>query len=199
MSDKSRDAEPEREDLVAGQPDAAEPTEAELVEDDSLSIDDIEDPEALAAAEEAVIKDDEAAASDPATDGELVDATDADAASDDEAIAELEENFTPEEQAAAAAAPIVRKTAKAPVRKKDAPTRKRSEATSEHEDPYKAKNPVQFVKQSVDELKKVVWPTWAQTLAMFGAVLTFVLIMIAIVGVLDFAFGWGLLKLFGSN
>ena len=199
MSDKSRDAEPEREDLVAGEPDAAEPTEAELVEDDSLSIDDIDDPEALAAAEEAVIKDEEAAASDPATDGELVDATDADAASDDEAIAELEENFTPEEQAAAAAAPIVRKTAKAPVRKKDAPTRKRSEATSEHEDPYKAKNPVQFVKQSVDELKKVVWPTWAQTLAMFGAVLTFVLIMIAIVGVLDFAFGWGLLKLFGSN
>lgn len=199
MSDKSRDAEPEREDLVAGEPDAAEPTEAELVEDDSLSIDDIDDPEALAAAEEAVIEDDEAAASDPATDGELVDATDADAASDDEAIAELEENFTPEEQAAAAAAPIVRKTAKAPVRKKDAPTRKRSEATAEHEDPYKAKNPVQFVKQSVDELKKVVWPTWAQTLAMFGAVLTFVLIMIAIVGVLDFAFGWGLLKLFGSN
>ena len=199
MSDKSRDAEPEREDLVAGEPDAAEPTEAELVEDDSLSIDDIDDPEALAAAEEAVIEDEEAAASDPATDGELVDATDADAASDDEAIAELEENFTPEEQAAAAAAPIVRKTAKAPVRKKDAPTRKRSEATSEHEDPYKAKNPVQFVKQSVDELKKVVWPTWAQTLAMFGAVLTFVLIMIAIVGVLDFAFGWGLLKLFGSN
>ncbi len=119
MSDKSRDAEPEREDLVAGEPDAAEPTEAELVEDDSLSIDDIEDPEALAAAEEAVIEDDEDASSRHRRG--LADATDADAASDDEAIAELEENFTPEELAAAAAAPIVRKTAKAPVRKKDTP------------------------------------------------------------------------------
>jgi len=33
---------------------------------------------------------------------------------------------------------------------------------------------------------------------MFGAVLVFVLIMIAIVGVLDLAFGWSLLKVFGS-
>ena len=197
MSDKSRDAEPEREDLVAGEPDAAEPTEAELVEDDSLSIDDIEDPEALAAAEEAVIEDEEAAASDPATDGELVDATDADAASDDEAIAELEENFTPEEQAAAAAAPIVRKTAKAPVRKKDAPTRKRSEATAEHEDPYKAKNPAQFVKQSAGELKKVVWPTLSQWQQYFVVVLVFVLLVIAYVSALDLLFGWGLLKIFG--
>jgi len=34
---------------------------------------------------------------------------------------------------------------------------------------------------------------------MFGAVLVFVLIMIFIVGVLDLAFGWLLLQIFGSN
>jgi preprotein translocase subunit SecE len=33
---------------------------------------------------------------------------------------------------------------------------------------------------------------------MYSAVLVFVLIMIAIVGLLDLAFGWGLLKIFGS-
>ena len=92
---------------------------------------------------------------------------------------------------------IVRKTAKAPVRKKDRPTPKREDAKDD-EDPYKAKNPAHFARQSADELKRVVWPTWPQTLTMFGAVLVFVLIMIAIVGVLDLAFGWSLLKVFGS-
>ena len=44
----------------------------------------------------------------------------------------------------------------------------------------------------------VVWPTWPETVKMYSAVLVFVLIMIAIVGLLDLAFGWGLLKIFGS-
>ena len=48
------------------------------------------------------------------------------------------------------------------------------------------------------EMKKVVWPTWPETVKMYSAVLVFVLIMIAIVSLLDYAFGWGLLKLFGS-
>ncbi|MCB0887112.1 MAG: preprotein translocase subunit SecE [Propionibacteriaceae bacterium] len=93
---------------------------------------------------------------------------------------------------------MARTTAKAPVRKKDHATRKRSEAEKAHEDPYKAKNPAEFVRQSAGELKKVVWPTWPETVKMYSAVLVFVLIMIAIVGLLDLAFGWGLLKIFGS-
>lgn len=115
-----------------------------------------------------------------------------------------EELDTPEELAdgegeqAEAAPAIVRRTAKAPVRKKDRATRKRDEAAKDHEDPYKANNPAQFVRQSAGELKQVVWPTWPQTLTMFSAVLVFVLIMIGIVGVLDLAFGWSLLKIFGS-
>ncbi|MBB1508699.1 preprotein translocase subunit SecE [Tessaracoccus sp. MC1756] len=92
----------------------------------------------------------------------------------------------------------VRRTVKVPVRKKDTVTRKRSEALAEHDDPYRASNPVEFAKQSGSELKKVVWPTWPQTISMFSAVLVFVLIMIAIVGSLDLFFGWSLLQLFGS-
>ncbi|MBK7821844.1 MAG: preprotein translocase subunit SecE [Tessaracoccus sp.] len=114
----------------------------------------------------------------------------------DETIAELEQEFSEEELAAAPA--IARTTAKAPVRKKDHATRKRSEAEKAHEDPYKAKNPAEFVRQSAGELKKVVWPTWPETVKMYSAVLVFVLIMIAIVSLMDYAFGWGLLKIFGS-
>jgi preprotein translocase subunit SecE len=113
----------------------------------------------------------------------------------DETIAELEEDFSEEPVAVPT---IARTTAKAPVRKKDHATRKRSEAEKAHEDPYKAKNPAEFVRQSAGELKKVVWPTWPETVKMYSAVLVFVLIMIAIVGLLDLAFGWGLLKIFGS-
>ncbi len=114
----------------------------------------------------------------------------------DETIAELEEDFSSAELAAVPA--IARTTAKAPVRKKDHATRKRSEAEKAHEDPYKAKNPAEFVRQSAGELKRVVWPTWPETVKMYSAVLVFVLIMIAIVSLLDFAFGWGLLKILGS-
>ena len=110
----------------------------------------------------------------------------------------MEKGFTPEEQETAASLAPVRRTAKAPVRKKDTKTRRRSEALAEDEDPYKADNPVEFAKQSASELKKVVWPTWPQTLTMFSAVLVFVLIMIAFVGLLDFVFGWSMLQLFGS-
>lgn len=187
MSDKSRDAEPGREDLVTGASDAAEESE-----NDTLSIFDIDDPEALEEAEEAVEHDPDAIEVVPPSD-------DVDPEADDETIAELEENFTPEERAAAAAVPIARKTAKAPVRKKDTATRKRSASTVEHDDPYKAHNPAEFVAQSAAELKRVVWPTWPQTVSMFSAVLIFVLIMILIVGALDFAFTWGLLKMLGSK
>lgn len=121
---------------------------------------------------------------------------DAMAADEDEIIAGLEHEFDDEDLAAAPV--IARKTAKAPVRK-SAPTRKRNAALAEGEDPYAAHNPAEFVRQSAGELKKVVWPTWPQLVTMFGAVLVFVLIMIFFVGVLDMAFGWSLLQIFGSN
>ncbi len=122
----------------------------------------------------------------------------ADPVADDEVIADLEDQFDDSEQAKPAAKPVARKTAKAPV-KKTAPTRKRSEATHEERDPYSAKNPAQFARQSVGELKKVVWPTWPELTKLFAVVLVFVLFMIAYVGLLDLGFGWALLRLFGGT
>lgn len=134
--------------------------------------------------------------------------------SDDEKIAELEETLaedssdedtdsapTGDEDAGGPKdkAVIKRKTAKAPV-KKQAPTKKRDDhKRDEDDDPYRAKNPAHFVKQSASELKKVVWPTWPQLVAMFTAVLIFVLIMILIVGLLDFGLGSLLLWLLGGR
>lgn len=76
--------------------------------------------------------------------------------------------------------------------KKEAPTPKqRREADEEPRT-----TPPEFVKQSVGELRKVVWPTAEQVRGYFVVVLVFVLFIIAFVSVLDLVFGWTLLKVF---
>ena len=127
----------------------------------------------------------------------------ADPVADDEVISDLEEQFDEETEAGDEKAEdkpkvVTRRTSKAPV-KKTAPTKKRSESVHEEHDPYRAKNPAQFARQSVGELKKVVWPTWNELTTLFAVVLVFVLFMVLYVGVLDAAFGWALLKLFGGT
>lgn len=57
--------------------------------------------------------------------------------------------------------------------------------------------PVQFVNESVGELRKVVWPTANQVQQYFIVVLVFVLFIIAFVSLLDLGLGWALLKVFG--
>lgn len=57
--------------------------------------------------------------------------------------------------------------------------------------------PVQFVNESVGELRKVVWPTGEQVRGYFAVVLVFVLFIIAFVGLLDLGYGWVILKVFG--
>ncbi len=78
----------------------------------------------------------------------------------------------------------VRKDKKTPARKDTAPSRTRT-------------TPVQFVRESVAELRKVVWPTGTQVQQYFVVVLIFVLFIIAFVGLLDLGLGWLLLKLLG--
>ena len=56
--------------------------------------------------------------------------------------------------------------------------------------------PIGFVKGSVSELQKVVYPTWPQLANYFVVVLIFVLMIIAIVAGLDYGFGWLMLKAF---
>lgn len=82
--------------------------------------------------------------------------------------------------------------AKARTEKKGRATAKRDDSAPTH----KRTGPVTFVKESVGELRKVVYPTGPQLLNYFVVVLIFVLFIIAIVSVLDLAFGWAILKIF---
>ena len=54
-----------------------------------------------------------------------------------------------------------------------------------------------FYRQVIAELRKVVWPTREQLLTYTAVVLVFVAVIIAIVSVLDLAFGWLVFRIFG--
>jgi preprotein translocase subunit SecE len=56
--------------------------------------------------------------------------------------------------------------------------------------------PIQFVRESIGELRKVVYPTGHQVLQYFVVVLIFVLAIIAYVSLLDLVFGTALFRLF---
>lgn len=58
--------------------------------------------------------------------------------------------------------------------------------------------PITLIKESVAELRKVVYPTGPQLLNYFIVVLVFVLIIIGIVSLLDLGFGWVVFQIFGS-
>ena len=56
-----------------------------------------------------------------------------------------------------------------------------------------------FLRQVVAELKKVVTPTWRELVTYTGVVLGFVVVMMAIVYVLDIAFGALVVFVFGGS
>jgi preprotein translocase subunit SecE len=60
-------------------------------------------------------------------------------------------------------------------------------------------SPVTFYRQVVAELRKVVWPSQQQLVTYFIVVMVFVLVMIAIVSVLDLAFGKAVFAVFGGG
>jgi len=57
--------------------------------------------------------------------------------------------------------------------------------------------PALFFRQVIAELRKVIWPTRDQLVTYFMVVLVFVIFMIAIVSVLDFAFNKAAFRIFG--
>lgn len=115
--------------------------------------------------------------------------------SDDAVIADLESDLPTDKGSVDTA---TRRT-QAPV-KRDQAVAKSGKGRVDHvEDPYHAKNPIQFAKQSASELKRVIWPTWNELSQYFVVVLAFVLFFILIVGLLDLGFGAALLKLFGGS
>ena len=76
--------------------------------------------------------------------------------------------------------------------KKDKATPKQRQDTTEH----KRTGPVTFIRQSVDELRKVVYPTGSQLGNYFVVVLIFVLFIIAYVSLLDLGIGAGIFRIF---
>jgi preprotein translocase subunit SecE len=56
--------------------------------------------------------------------------------------------------------------------------------------------PALFVRQSIAELRKVVWPTRQQLATYWTVVLVFVLFMIAVVSLIDLGVGWAFFKFF---
>ncbi len=55
-----------------------------------------------------------------------------------------------------------------------------------------------FYRQVVAELRKVIWPTRKELITYTSVVLVFVLIMVAVVAVFDFAFGQAVIHVFGQ-
>jgi len=74
---------------------------------------------------------------------------------------------------------------------KGAPTNKRDQRVKRERT-----TPLKFVRQSIGELRKVIYPTGPQLINYFVVVLVFVLFVIAIVSLLDLAFGWAIFKIF---
>ena len=60
----------------------------------------------------------------------------------------------------------------------------------------KRTTPALFVRQSVAELRKVVWPTRQQLATYWTVVLVFVLFMIAVVSLIDLGVGWAFFQVF---
>ncbi len=55
-----------------------------------------------------------------------------------------------------------------------------------------------YVRQVVAELRKVIWPTRKELVTYTSVVLVFVVIMVSIVSLFDFAFTQGVLAVFGK-
>ena len=55
-----------------------------------------------------------------------------------------------------------------------------------------------FIRQVLAELRKVIWPTRSELVTYTSVVLVFVIVMVSIVAVFDYAFTKGVLAVFGK-
>ena len=78
------------------------------------------------------------------------------------------------------------------------PARPKTAATAKRDQPVKRERttPLKFVRQSIGELRKVVYPTGQQLINYFIVVLVFVLFVIAYVSLLDLGLGAAIFRIF---
>ena len=74
----------------------------------------------------------------------------------------------------------------------------RRSATVTERGPGRIKRVTTFYRQVAAELRKVIWPTRKELITYTSVVLVFVLFMVTIVGILDFAFGQAVIRVFGA-
>ena len=55
-----------------------------------------------------------------------------------------------------------------------------------------------FIRQVLAELRKVIWPTRSELVTYTSVVLVFVIVMVSIVAIFDYAFTKGVLAVFGK-
>ena len=75
----------------------------------------------------------------------------------------------------------------------------RPERAGRERRPGRLRRAVTYYRQVVAELRKVIWPTRRELLTYTSVVLVFVLFMVAVISVYDFAFSLGVLKVFGDG
>ena len=75
----------------------------------------------------------------------------------------------------------------------------RPERTGKERRPGRLRRAVTYYRQVVAELRKVIWPTRRELLTYTSVVLVFVLFMVAVISLYDFAFSQGVLKVFGDG
>jgi preprotein translocase subunit SecE len=114
---------------------------------------------------------------------------------------ELDELNDDDKELVAVGAPNQERTAGAGngVAAADGGSRKKEKATPRQKqvaEKERRTGPVTFLRESVSELQKVVYPTGQQLINYFIVVLIFVLFIIAIVSVLDLAFGKAIIAIF---
>ncbi len=159
--------------------DFAPETEAELAEDDELVDSDEVDPDGIdpdpidpdGAEFDEIVRNSGVGDPDPDTegDGKVLEPAGVGAATASKSVRE-------------------RRPARAP---KGTPTGKRDQPEKRERT-----SPAKFVRQSVGELRKVVYPSGQQLIRYFVVVLVFVLFVIAYVSVLDLLFGAAIFKIF---
>lgn len=199
LSDSSAaDATPDEFTGVDNDPDALDADDYEVdTDDDEVEID---DPDELERATERVFDAEDDDLVEEPTDAELAQLTegsDATAKAADQSEADADRELV--EVGAGSRRSSTAKSTNAETAGKKGQTEKKGRATAKRDDGapvHKRTGPVTFVKESVGELRKVVYPTGPQLLNYFVVVLIFVLFIIAVVSVLDLAFGWAILKIF---
>ena len=133
-------------------------------------------------------------------DDELIEELDSDDEDDveDEFDDELDDDFDDEDEDAAAASNGGRRTA-TKTRRKSSPPDKKSTKTKEPARRGIFARLINFIREVVAELRKVIWPTRKELITYTAVVVVFVSIMLTVVGLLDYGFAKLVLWVFGNK